>query len=259
MMRPGANSRVLAVAVGAGLGLGLAAGAAVAASPETLAFGAFGTVTLYHQAPEPPHLVLFVSGDGGWNLGVVDMAQALASLDALVVGIDIVHYERQLAAAPGDSSNPAQDLIGLARFVEKERGFARPRVPILVGYSSGATLVYAALVEAPPGSFRGAISLGFCPDLPLTKPLCRGNGLTWEPGPKGKGYSFLPAATLREPWIAFQGTIDQVCDPAVTEAYVRQVPRGEIVLLPKVGHGYSVPRNWMPQFREAFARLAEGE
>jgi len=29
--------------------------------------------------------------------------------------------------------------------------------------------------------------------------------------------------------------------------------------LPKVGHGYSVPRNWMPQFREAFARVAKVE
>jgi type IV secretory pathway VirJ component len=26
-------------------------------------------------------------------------------------------------------------------------------------------------------------------------------------------------------------------------------------MLPKVGHGFSVPRNWLPQFREAFERL----
>jgi type IV secretory pathway VirJ component len=30
------------------------------------------------------------------------------------------------------------------------------------------------------------------------------------------------------------------------------------VLLPKVGHGFSVPRNWMPQFRAAFGRIASG-
>jgi type IV secretory pathway VirJ component len=29
----------------------------------------------------------------------------------------------------------------------------------------------------------------------------------------------------------------------------------EIVLLPKVGHGFSVQRNWMPQLRESFARI----
>jgi type IV secretory pathway VirJ component len=36
---------------------------------------------------------------------------------------------------------------------------------------------------------------------------------------------------------------------------VKQVKQGEIVLLPKVGHGFAVQRNWMPQFKEAFKRL----
>ena len=30
---------------------------------------------------------------------------------------------------------------------------------------------------------------------------------------------------------------------------------GQIVRLPLVGHGFGVERNWMPQFREAYARL----
>jgi type IV secretory pathway VirJ component len=243
-----ASIRVAALAVG--LGLGWAAGAAA----ETLEFGRFGTVTIYRDEPEPAHLVLFISGDGGWNLGVVDMARTLATLDAAVVGIDILRYGRALAASPDECSDVATDLADLARFVEKQLGFKGTHPPVLVGYSSGATLVYAALVEAAPGSFRGAISLGFCPDLELAKPLCRGAGLAWKPMPKGKGYLFEPATTLQVPWIAFQGTIDQVCDARATEAYVKQVARGELVLLPKVGHGFSVPRNWLPQFKQAFAR-----
>lgn len=55
--------------------------------------------------------------------------------------------------------------------------------------------------------------------------------------------------------MALQGTIDQVCDPKGTESFVAATPHGEIVVLPKVGHGYSVPKNWMPQFREVFRRL----
>ena len=34
------------------------------------------------------------------------------------------------------------------------------------------------------------------------------------------------------------------------------VKGASIVMLPKVGHGYAVPRNWLPQFKEAFARIA---
>ena len=232
-----------------------AAGVYGHASEEKLSFGRFGAVTVYRPSEKPSHVVLFVSGDGGWNLGVVDMARELAGLDALVVGIDITHYLRNLAKGPERCSYPAADFEDLSQFVQKKIGMPTYVSPVLVGYSSGATLVYAILVQAPPNTFQAALSLGFCPDLPLTKPMCRGNGLEWKPGPKGRGVLFQPSSHLTAPWVAFQGTIDQVCDPGATEAYVKQVRGGEIVLLPRVGHGFSVPRNWLPQFKEAFRRI----
>jgi len=222
------------------------------AEETSLEYGRFGKVSLYQGSSTPSHVVLFVSGDGGWNLGVVDMARELATLDALVVGIDIIHYLRELEKTDEICFNPAADFEMLSAFVQKKLKFSREIVPVLVGYSSGATLVYAALTQALPNTFCGAISLGFCPDLLLNKPLCKGQGLEWKAGPKGKGDIFLPATNLQDPWIALQGTIDQVCDPASTENYVKQVKGGEIVILPKVGHGFSVPKNWMPQFKKAF-------
>ena len=232
-----------------------ATGAAAAPTGETLSYGRFGKVALYRQTPHPHHVVLFFSGDGGWNLGVVDMAETLAKMDALVVGINLPHYLAALAASRETCSYPASDAELLSKYVQKKLGFPTYTPPVLVGYSSGATLVYALLVEAPPNTFKGAISMGFCPDLPLRKPFCAGHGLTWGPGPKGKGVSFKPATTLEQPWVAFQGLIDQVCSPQDVEAYVRQVPRGEAVMLPRVGHGFSVPANWEEQFRQAFQRL----
>jgi type IV secretory pathway VirJ component len=185
------------------------------------------------------------------------MARELSSLDALVVGINITHYLKELEKSPEKCSYPAADFELLSKFIQKKLNFPSYVTPVLLGYSSGATLVYATLVQAPSNTFRGAISLGFCPDLLLTKPFCRGSGLEWKPGPKGNGYSFLPAITLEIPWIALQGTIDQVCDPAATESYVKQVKHGEIVLLPKVGHGFSVPRDWLPQFKQSFSSIVQ--
>jgi type IV secretory pathway VirJ component len=222
---------------------------------ETLTYGRFGRVALYRQTPHPGRVVLFFSGDGGWNLGVVDMARTLSTMDALVVGISLPRYTKALGAASEKCSYAAADAELLSKYVQKKLGFPTYTPPVLVGYSSGATLVYALLVQAPPNTFKGAISMGFCPDLPLTKPLCAGHGLTWGPGPKGKGFSFKPADTLEQPWIAFQGLIDQVCSPQDVEAYVRQVRKGEAVMLPKVGHGFSVPSHWEAQFKEAFLRL----
>jgi type IV secretory pathway VirJ component len=221
----------------------------------SLTFGRFGKVALYYETPHPSHVALFVSGDGGWNLGVVDMARELATLDTLVVGIDINHFLKEMTASKENCHYPAADLEELSKFVQMELDFPVYRTPVLVGYSSGATLIYAALVQAPANTFLGGISLGFCPDLALSKPMCRGSGLQWTAGPKGKGYSFLPAQTLERPWIVLQGRVDQVCDPKSTEIFVKQVPMSETVILPGVGHGFSVPRNWMPQFKAAFSRI----
>ena len=220
-------------------------------------FGPFGKIALYHPSAHPARVVLFVSGDGGWNLGVVDMARELAALDALVVGVDITYYLKQLESSSGRCVYPAADFELLSKYVQKKFDYPEYLTPLLVGYSSGATLVYAAVVQAPSNTFQGAISLGFCPDLELSKPFCRGNGLEWTKGPQGKGSSFLPARHLAVPWVAFQGAADQVCDAEKTAAYVKQVKNGKIVMLPKVGHGFSVPKNWMPQLKEEFARMAE--
>lgn len=237
----------------------LLAGRPVLATEEKAVFGRFGSVTLYYESPHPQHVVLFVSGDGGWNLGVVEMARELAALDALVVGVDITHYLKQLAAGEEKCSYPAADFQALSQFVQQKLGYPQYLTPLLVGYSSGATLIYAVLVQAPPGAFRGAISLGFCPDLTLPRPMCHGSGLTWTGGANQKKYSFEPAAGLEVPWVALQGEIDQVCNPRSTMAFVQRTRNGEIVSLPKVGHGFGVTDNWLPQFKQVFARLAAPE
>ena len=218
-------------------------------------FGRFGRLALYRESPQPSQVVLFVSGDGGWNQGVVDMARALASLDALVVGIDIRTYLAALRKSDESCLYPAADFEALSQYLQKKLDFPSYRIPVLVGYSSGATLVYATLAQAPPNTFRGGISLGFCPDLGVTKPFCKGSGLVSKPDAKGTGIRFDPIEEIASPWIAFQGTIDRVCDAGVTQRYVSRVKGAELVLLPKVGHGFSVQKNWMPQFREAFARV----
>ncbi len=236
---------------------GLLLVAAALCGEETLRFGRFGTVTVYRTTPRPTRMVLFASGDGGWNQGVVDMARSLAALDSVVIGFDTPALLRALGRPDGACSYPAEDLEALSHFVQKSLEFPDYRRPVLVGYSSGATLVYLALAQAPPGTFAGAMSLGFCPDLPLPKPPCRGSGLEWEMGPRGKTFVLHPARALRDPWIALQGGIDQVCDADATERFVARTANSSIVLLPKVGHGFAVQRNWMPQFKEAFSRLAE--
>lgn len=226
-----------------------------AATEETFDLEPFGKVTVYHQTPRPSHVVLFISGDGGWNLGVVDMARELAGQDALVAGVDIRHYMKASTDNPDKCWDPGTDFAELGRAVEKRFGYTSQVPPVIVGYSSGATLVYAAMVQAPPHTFHGGLSLGFCPDLIVNHPICKGHGLAWTHDPQGKGVDFSPTTTLEDRWLAFQGDIDQICTPEDTRTYLKKVPNGELVWLHKVGHGFSVPKNWMPEFKDGFAKV----
>jgi type IV secretory pathway VirJ component len=101
---------------------------------ETLRFGHFGAVHIYRNSTTPKHVVLFASGDGGWNPGVVDMARALSGLDALVAGIDITTYLKQLQSTGEACSYPAADFEGLSQFLQKHYGFTDYIQPLLVGY-----------------------------------------------------------------------------------------------------------------------------
>jgi type IV secretory pathway VirJ component len=227
-------------------------------SGETFSFAPFGTVHVYAPAGTPAQVVLFISGDGGWNLGVIPMARRLVAEGALVAGVDIRTYLAGLEKS-GACAYPAGSLEELSRAVQLRHHLQEYRAPILVGYSSGATLVYAALAQAPPETFRGAISLGFCPDVSLRTPLCRGRGLASHPKAKGTGHDLEPFPALALPWAVIQGEIDQVCAPAETARFVRQVPSARLVSLPKVGHGFGVTARWEPQYVEAYRQLAKEE
>ena len=241
------------------LALGLAgfAGAAGAAE-QVLPGGRFGSVTVETPSGPVKSVALFISGDGGWNLGVVGMAKHLVDAGAVVVGIDVRNYLDALGRiAPAGCNDLAADFERLSHDVQKRLGLPEYRVPVLVGYSSGATLVYAALVQSPPGTFAGAMSLGFCADQDCKgRALCRGTGLHYAPNPRGD-FVFEPAPKLEEPWIAFQGQQDEVCDAAAVDRFAAGIPAARVVSLPKVGHGFSVERNWVPQFLASYETLAK--
>jgi type IV secretory pathway VirJ component len=238
----------------------LALGPAAGRSAErVLRYGPpFGDITLYTPEGKPRAVALFLSGDGGWHLGVVKMAQHLVEQGAVVVGLDVRTYLADIAAHPGACRYMAADFETLAHRVQRELGLREYLVPLLYGYSSGATVAYATLVQSPPGTFGAAVSLGFCPDQKFGgTPLCPGpeKQLTYKPGKKG-AWVFDPAPHLKDRWIAFQGQSDQTCPAAAVDAYAAQVGNARVVHLDGVGHGYGIERRWLTQYQQLFEELA---
>jgi type IV secretory pathway VirJ component len=225
------------------------------ATEDSTWFGIFNKVKVYRGSPDPAAVVLFISGDGGWNQGVVDMARILASMDAFVVGIDIVRYYAALRKTGHECYYPASDFENLSIFIQKKYKLPGYHKPILAGYSSGATLVYGILAQAPSNTFKGGISLGFCPDIELDKTLCEGAGLKSHAIKPGVSYYLTAEKELSAPIEVLQGMIDQVCDHQHAVDYFNGMKNAEVISLPKVGHGFSVERNWLTQFKEAYGKV----
>jgi dipeptidyl aminopeptidase/acylaminoacyl peptidase len=173
----------------------------------------------------------------------------------MVAGINIVHYFRGLQKQQNKCYNPAADFESLSLYLQKKFRFPDYRKPILMGYSSGATLVYGILAQAPANTFKGAISLGFCPDIEIDKPLCDGTGLKSHVLKPGKSWFLEPSDKLTAPFIVLLGILDKVCSFDDTKLFMKKVNTGELIPLPKVGHGFAVQKNWMPQMLSAYEKM----
>ncbi len=229
---------------------------ATAAEPQQIAMGGrFGTVTVYRPAGPAKSVVLFVSGDGGWHLGVTGMAQHLTEQGAIVIGIDVRHYLAALGEAQQSCVSLAADFELLSHDVQKKLALPRYLAPVLAGYSSGATVVYAVLAQAPAGTFTGAISFGFCPDQDFrSRPLCPGNGLHYN-GEPSRRFRARTAGEARGPVGGHAGPggpgLRRRCGGCICRAHTHRRSAAPAEGGPWLRRG----RNWLPQLRDSFARL----
>ncbi|MCB0553331.1 MAG: hypothetical protein KDD02_07250 [Phaeodactylibacter sp.] len=222
----------------------------VAIQTDSFTLAPFGKLHLYQPAGALQSVTLMISGDGGWKYGVIDFAKTFAAEGSLVVGVDILQYYKSLKASSDKCYHVAADFLALAAAVEKRAGLKAYQKPVLMGYSSGATLVYALLAQARPGAFLGGISLGFCPESPLSKKFCELNGLTEES--VSKGFDLDPDLQLGNRWIVLHGKLDKVCDFPSTSDFVKKTSDAEFIPLENVGHGFSHYADFMPQWKQAY-------
>ncbi|QHE74649.1 AcvB/VirJ family lysyl-phosphatidylglycerol hydrolase [Hydrogenophaga sp. PBL-H3] len=219
------------------LSAALALGAAAPAhAQEKISHGNFKDVSLVRPKGEAKSFVLFLSGDAGWTPALAAQAQALAEQGAAVAGIHTPNMLARIGKDSGDCLLPDGDLENLSHFLQ---GYARLPAyfpPLLVGPGLGGTLAYAMLAQAPEDTFAGAISMGFCPELALKKPLCKGEGVHFTQRTRGAPLALLPTTKLRAPWVALQGSEDKLCSPAAAQKFVAQVGGAELVQVPGADH-----------------------
>ena len=132
----------------------------------------FGEVAVYKPKVASRGLALFASGDGGWNLGVTDMAHQAAAQGFWVAGFSTPQFLKGLDSTEAACSDADGLLAKLGTDLVRQLNLPLDTRPVIIGYSSGATIAYAALAADAGQRFGGGISLGFCPDLLIRKPFC---------------------------------------------------------------------------------------
>jgi type IV secretory pathway VirJ component len=222
------------------------------AAPAALSHGRFHDLAVYAPTGKPASFVLFLSGEEGWNSGADALAQQLAQQGAMVVGIDLPRFKVALQADGGQCVFPDGDLENLSHYVQAYFHNSTYLAPILVGVSAGGTMAYGVLAQAPKDTFAGALSLGFCPNLDLAKPLCKGSGLELAANAHGAGVTLLPIGQLGNPWVVLQASKNQACPVAATRDFVAKVHGAAMAILPEFSGA-----SFDAAFAAAFAKLAE--
>jgi len=241
-----------------GLVLGVMTASCSRPPGEVLAHGRFKSVAIYQPAGAVQDVVLFLSGDGGWQPDTDRMAKVLQKHGALVLGIDEPELLASFTQGKGPCFFPDGDLENLSHYVQAYYRLPTYLTPVLGGYSAGATLAYATAAQAPAGLFAGVLTLGFTPDYETTKPFCRGEGVHFVRRPDGNGLTLLPDPKLALHWVDVHGVDDSVCPAPAAAAFIRQIRNAQISLIPGVEHDFGDPHQWSTALHAALASLTGG-
>ncbi|VVD83131.1 putative type iv secretory pathway virj component-related protein [Pandoraea communis] len=258
-----------------------AASGAGNAAPEIMTHGRFESVPIFRPQGEPNATVLFFSDDDGWTPRAERMARALADTGALVAGIDtarlIANYTKDDIACV----YAAGDLDNFGRWVEAAVKLPGYTPPILVGDGVGGTFAYAMLAQAGSDTFSGALSVDFCPVLPMSRPLCQGEGVHFGRGithtAGGAPMRLLPAPVMSAPWMTMGGPMGGPaaraprCSDRVAQEFAARTPNATWLVgglagslgavdtsgTPSATGAPSIPvlADWVTQYKNAFRRL----
>lgn len=245
------------------------------ATPEIMTHGRFENVPIFRPDGEPNATVLFFSDDDGWTPRAERMARALAETGALVAGIDTARLMANYTKDDIACVYAAGDLDNFGRWVEAAVKLPGYTPPILVGDGVGGTFAYAMLAQAGSDTFSGALSVDFCPVLPMSRPLCQGEGVHFGRGVThtagGAPMRLLPAPVMSAPWLAMGGPAGGPyaraprCPDHVAQAFAARTPNANWLVgglagsLGAMDTSGTTPTpvlaDWVTQYKNAFRRL----
>lgn len=225
---------------------------AMPAAAEKITVAPFGDIAILRPSGETKSVAFFFSSENGWDPVATAMAGYMTDADTLVLGIDMAVFTRNLGSYGKSCFYLAGVLQDTARAVEKQLDLKDYVEPMVVGYSAGATMAYAAVAGSPPNTFKGGLALSLCPDATVAHALCKAVNFPAIPA-AGK---LAAAAALPAPFTVLQGADDKTCAPDKTHSFFQSMNAATVVDLPKLGHEFLNPPDYQPQLIDEYWTIA---
>jgi type IV secretory pathway VirJ component len=164
-------------------------------------YGLFGDVHVAAPQGDPQRTIVFISDRGGWNARAETLATALAADGALVFGIDLPAYLKQMLSINDTCSLPSAHVQEMSDWMQRHQNLKNFTYPILVGDGAGAAFAYAVDAQAPKGAFAALVSLGWDFSLHFPRPLCKGDAGEMSALDADGKFRIVPVAALPSRWL----------------------------------------------------------
>ncbi|MGH8121144.1 MAG: AcvB/VirJ family lysyl-phosphatidylglycerol hydrolase [Rudaea sp.] len=178
-------------------------------------YGLFGDVHVATPSGEAKRTIVFLSDSSGWNARAEALAVALAADGALVFGIDLPAYLKQMLSIKDACSLPSAHIQEMSDWMQRHQNLKNFTYPFLLGDGAGATFAYAVDAQAPKGTFAALVTLGWDFSLRLPRPLCKGDvGEMSAAGAHGE-FHIVPVPVLPNRWLPLPFAIGARRDSAL--------------------------------------------
>lgn len=195
-----------------------------------ISHGLFSGIQMFRPAGPARQFVMLLSDNTAPNAAELQMIRTMVDAGAMVAAIPVAPFYKKLETQDGKCTYAPGAFENLSRHLQASEQLPTYLLPMLVGSDGAAAFAYAVLAQAPAGTFSAALSVGFCPRLAFSTPMCVSNALRWQVPPKGvPGVELLPAASLTAPWSAVQAGDEAACPLESAQAFVQRVPQASWV------------------------------
>ncbi len=177
------------------------ASTSVFAATVPVHFGLFGNIHTATPAGEVKRTVVLISDRNGWDARSESLATALSHEGALVFGVDLPAYLKQMESIKDKCSFPAAHFEEMSDWMQRNQKVAKFTYPLLIGDGAGAALAYAVDAQAPKGTFAGLITLGYDFGVRLLKPICAGDAGKTSTADASGQFRIVPVNKLPNPWL----------------------------------------------------------